>query len=1081
MRRSARLAGMTLGAFALAGLTSCIGVPSAPKAEAATAPAAAAVVASAGVASPAAVSTATVATVAIVESTAAPAWNPRPLRVYAGPDVVQPVATATNEAALIVAEGEFFRVQDKKGWQVVHQDDSYGSHSYGGMWTMNGGLLGAPCESEGSVATRKINVTQAGEYRVWSKYQSPPYFNYQHRVEVLQGGKVVYSYDYGAVKNERFYSFAGAYKAPQIKQQWWFWGVDHDAAEAPKAKFAKLAAGPAEIRLTTLKNAAPAGDRFVDTVILTTEPSDTYMGYKPYNTGSPFAREAIKNSQVWMRFKNNSGVPAQLAAQCAGHMQPDYGGKSGKFPATPVAAGQWSEWFNIASICKLVHEEGVSLSLPAGATYDLEVAREPAGREPVGAVKVASGDVLILPIDVAWNLDAKIKTSKQNGEEISALAKTKWRRSNGGKKPALLAYYGAFASRAGQESWVNAFKDALGYNTVLPAPYVHLQRDGYHQHTHTVGEIERYVKTLTDEQKRNYRILSFGDEIGISPINYADPKYVEPFRAWLKKKGLTKDDLGVDVSQAVPSADPAQPRIRWYSNILSEEIRFGEFADMTKLAEKLLNKDVLTGANYSPHGGVMYYGPIFQWIDIFKFRGMSAYWTEDYIFSVTEPPQMIGWMLATARSAVKYHNLPIHFYVMPHAPGQTAENLRRGMVYAIGAGATQIDSFWVAPPENYTENSVAWAYPENFKAIAESIYDSGEIEQLAVGGKYRSSRIAIVLSKATDFNERALKVDPKDDPFASQCEKDFGQFQQTLYRKDCHGIYLSLRNAQYGVDLITEDDINDGVQGKDILGNYDVIYFAGEWVEDHAAKKLDAWVKNGGVLYACAGLGRLNQFNQPELGLLKLLGLKSVTIQKNAVNVRPLLELPLLKPIDTITLEGTKIPAFAMKQVLTPDDAKVIGTWSDGKPAVTVREYGKGRAIAVGTLPGHGYIRSAAKVTPWARGGRRMVYSLMTGDPAKNKLIALGVNARPDLQKDVVASVPGVEGLLIDNAKGTLVTLINWNVEPVKGVTVQVRVPFKPASARTVEGQKSIEVAYADGVATFTTDLTQADYIALWK
>lgn len=1000
------------------------------------------------------------------ETKDAPAWNPRPVRVYAGPDVVEPVATKDEEPALIVAEGEFFRLQDKNGWAVVHQDDSYGSHSYGGMWQMNGGLLGAPAGSDGSVAVRKINVTRAGNYRVWSKYQSPPYFNYQHRIEVAQGGKVVYTYDYGAVSNERFYSFAGAYKAPMIKQQWWFWGVDHDAAEAPKDKFATLAAGAAEVRLVTIKNAFPAGDRFIDSVILTTEPADTYIGYKPYRSGSPFSREAIRNSQVWMRFKNNSSAPTQLGVFAAGHMQPDYGGTRDKFPAAPVAPGQWSEWFNIASICKLVHEEGLYLNLPLGPTYDIEVARDPAGRDLVGAVKVAGDDVLVLPIDVAWNLDAKIKTSKQNAEEIIALAKTTWRRANGGRKPSQIAYFGSFREVVkGQAEWVNAFKDALGYNTQLPAPYVRLERDGYHQHTHSVAEIEKYVKSLTEEQRKNFRILSFGDEIGIFPINYADSKFVEPFRAWIKSKGLTKDDLGVEPSQATLSDDAANPRLRWYSKTFSEETRFGEFAAMTKLAEALLNKDVLTGANYSPHGGVMYYGPIYQWVDIFKFRGMSAYWTEDYIFSVAEPPQMIGWMLATARTAVKYHNLPIHFYVMPHAPGQTAENLRRGMVYAIGAGATQIDSFWVAPPENYTENSVAWAYRDNFKAIAESIYDSGEVEHIAVGGKYRPARVAIVLSKATDFNERALKVDPKDDPFASQCQKDFGQFQQTLCRKDNHGLWLSLRNAQYDVELITEDDI----------------YFAGEWVNDHVAGKLDGWVKNGGVFYACAGLGRLNQFNQPETGLLTLLGLKSATIQKNAVNVRPILELPLLKPIDTITMDGQQIPVVAMKQVLTPADAKVIGTWSDGSAAVTVREYGKGKAFAVGTLPGHSYVNAAAKITPWARGGRRMVYPLMSNDPLKNKLIHLAIAAKPELQREVEASATGIEGLLIDHERGTLVTLINWNDARAKAVSVKVRVPFKPKSARAVEGQKNLDVTYADGVASFTIDLTQADYVLLTR
>ena len=105
----------------------------------------------------------------ISEANAAPAWNPAPLKVYAGPDVVQPVATTDKEPALIVAEGEFFRVQDKKGWQVVHQDDSYASHTYGGMWVSQGGLLGAKADSAGAIATQAVTIPVAGKYRVWSK------------------------------------------------------------------------------------------------------------------------------------------------------------------------------------------------------------------------------------------------------------------------------------------------------------------------------------------------------------------------------------------------------------------------------------------------------------------------------------------------------------------------------------------------------------------------------------------------------------------------------------------------------------------------------------------------------------------------------------------------------------------------------------------------------------------------------------------------------------------------------------------------------------------------------------------------
>ena len=69
------------------------------------------------------------------------------------------------------------------------------------------------------------------------------------------------------------------------------------------------------------------------------------------------------------------------------------------------------------------------------------------------------------------------------------------------------------------------------------------------------------------------------------------------------------------------------------------------------------------------------------------------------------------------RCATKYHNHPIHYYVMPHAPGQEPGFLRRNMVLSVGFGARHIDSFWVGPEERFTENYVAWKCKDTFKTI----------------------------------------------------------------------------------------------------------------------------------------------------------------------------------------------------------------------------------------------------------------------------------------------------------------------------------------------------------------------------
>lgn len=982
------------------------------------------------------------------------------------------VASRADGADVVVAEGEFFRPQGA-GWAVTPMDDSYGAHSYGGMWLTHGGCLGAPADGQDAVAVQTVTIPAAGAYRVWSKYQAPPYFNYLHRVEVHQGGRKVFEHVYGKKGTDRLWSFSG-----QSDELWWFWGVDHDAAEAPK-NTVQLAAGPAEIRLVTVANPAPAGKRFVDFVILTTEPADTYQGFKPYGVGSPFTLEALAQSRVFVRFKNASAAAAKLKlATPTGHYQPNYGGRATEIPeAAPVPPGQWSPWVNIGPFCRLVHDEGIVVSLP-GATGPIEVeaARDAAGADRAGSAALPNGETFVVPLDLPWNKKASIFASRARAEELTRLAKTVWRTRNGGRKPQSILYYGLFYDL--DRPWVAAFKDALGYNTLLPDPYPHAAVDGaHHGHCHNLDELKRYAAGLSDAQKKAFKVMSFGDEIALGEIAWADPAMQAKFTAWLKSRGVTAADLGGVAADAAKLADRAtNRRVGWYAQTFNEEERFGFYRDLTTQTKALIGPQAETGANYSPHGMPMYYGPIYQWIDIFKHNGMSMYWAEDYVFSVPMPPQIISWMLATVRCGVKYNKQKVHFYVMPHAPGQRADFLRRSMIYAPGAGVHHIDNFWIGPPERHTENFVAWGYADTYRAIHESIFDTAEAEPLLAGATVRPGRVAVLLSKATDHNERLLQVPKAQDALMANCKNAPATIQQIIGRVEAQMLYLALLHGQHRVDLVTEDDI----ALDNILAKYDVLHVAGEWIDHRLPAKLEAWVKDGGILYASGGLGIRNQFNEADPALLKLLGLTAAETAKNLAVIRPVMELPVAPPIGEIAFEGGKIPAVGLKQVLVPADAKVLGTWADGKPAVTVREIGKGKAFAVGTLAGCSYMRTGLPVQPFPRGGNLCPVTPTAFDPAAGKLARLGVDAKPVVEP-AVCDNPFVEPVVMDGPAGSVLTLTNWTADPVANLTVQVRLPAKPREARTVQGGKPLAAEFKDGVLTLTTDLEWADHILLPK
>jgi len=977
---------------------------------------------------------------------------------------------------IVVAEGEKFITLDEHegrgGWKLTRQDQSWASHSYGAMWATHGAVLGGPAAREGAVATQAVTVNDAGAYRVWSKYQSMPYFTYEHKVEILQAGKILFSHIYGKRNAPRFFSFAGAYQSPPIGECWWPWGVDHDAAEAP-ATLVKLQAGSATIRLTTVRGGPDQEDAMVDFILLTTNVEDDYKGYRPYQAGSPFTYEALSATPLYVRFLNPTDADAALhLRKPIGHYQPVYGGWGKDLPLT--APGAWSEWYNIGQDLNLLHDEGLRCAVLDATDIQLQFALDEAGETIVGDVTVINNEAVIIPMEITWDRGSVIKTNRQHAAEIVASGRNEWRTANGGKKPQWLAYFGGFGGFRGKDDypWMEVLKDALGYNTGLSDKYEHLEIDGYFCHAMGEEKIKAVADGSPDPSK--HRVLSFGDEISLGNIDFDSEELQAKFTAWLTVKGYTEEDLGVPVAQAKLVGE-GDPRPAWYSNLFNEEERFADFRSNTEYAERLFGKQVRTGANYSPHHLALCYGPVFQWVDLFKHRGMSMFWSEDYIFSVPEPPQILSWMMAQARCGVKYHDLPIHMYIMPHAPGQLPEVLRRNMVFAIGAGAEQIDSFLVGAMEQCTENFVSWGRREQFRAIHESIYDSAEAEAYRIDAKMRPSRVALVLSKATDYNESRTFVDSKLDPFVSRADNSPETINQIICRKDQQMLYLALRHAQHGVELITEDDIVD----LGLLRNYDVVYFAGEWIDHRIIPLLSDWVTAGGVLYATAGIGHLNEFKEPATDMLKLLGLKDVTTEKSLYIIRTLLELPLAEAIGTIDMSGFQIPAIGMRQRLTLDGAAVIGKWQDGSAAVTMHALGRGKAFAVGTLAGNTYMKSALRRRPFARGGARTAYNPTDFGAAETLLVQLGILG---LKRDVSCNNPQVEANVYDGPSGTLVTLVNWtNDARISNLSLTLNLPFEPASARSVEQQANVDVKYADGVATITTDLTEADYILLPK
>lgn len=985
-----------------------------------------------------------------------------------------------QEPIVVIAEGEAFvsisdpasashdTLYNNKGWVLTPQDQSYASHTYGGMWVTHGALLGAPADSEGAIAEQIVSIPATGDFRVWSKYQAPPYFNYLHRIEIEQAGQVLYSETYGRPGTPRLWSFAQS-----SDDLWLYWGVDHDAAEAPD-KSVQLQQGRAIIRLITEKNPSPAGKRMVDFIVLTTNQNSNYIGREPYSVATPFANEALAATRLYMRFKNSSDQPAQLKVKTRQHFQPNYRGSTKTYPDQAVAPGAWSEWVNVGPDLRLVHNEAMTPELQGADTIEIEFARDEDGKQLIAAINVAKADKIYIPIDIVWNHNSRITTTRELGTNLTALANT-WPKANNGKKPRKFPFYGVFKGT----DWSLELKDALGFNTLLPDKFDHIKIDGYFQHARNGAAIR---KLASEVDVRKQRIVSFGDEIRFSPLDLkvTSNQTLKPlFANWLKSRGVSEEELGMPLSDAHLRDALGNARLNWYATLFWEEYAFDHYKTLTQIAKKEFGKRVLTGANFSPHLPPQYYGSIGQWVDAFRHDAMSMYWSEDYIFSVPEPPQILSWHFAMMRAAVRYNKQPIHYYVMPHAPGQPSEELRRAMVFAVGNGASSLDSFWVGPQEEFTENYIAWQYRDSFKAIHDTIYQTAEVERMVLGGKRRGTRVAIVLSKATQINEDKLIFNKQQDPFtrnSANADQGFNhnRLKQVMCRKEQQALYLALRRAQYDVDLITEDDI----YARDALANYAVVYFAGEWIDTQIIKPLKDWVKAGGTLYASAGLGHMNQFGEQENGMLEILGLRRSQLTKKLYNVRPLLELPLAETLDTISFGNHRVEMIGWHQPLNVESAQSIGQWSDGSTAVTRNQLGKGQAIAVGGLPGLSWQKTGLRPLPFARGGSLNLYHPDGFEAGATALATLGLHGSM-IERSVITNNPSVEASIIDYKQKSVLTLVPWTNRPANDLSVQIAMRRKPRKIYSVSTATDIPFTWAGGIATLEFDLSGPDFIVI--
>ena len=297
-------------------------------------------------------------------------------------------------------------------------------------------------------------------------------------------------------------------------------------------------------------------------------------------------------------------------------------------------------------------------------------------------------------------------------------------------------------------------------------------------------------------------------------------------------------------------------------------------------------------------------------------------------------------------------------------------------------------------------------------------------------------------------------------------------------------VYYALRHAQVPVDFLSEDDVIDG-----LAKNYQLIYVTQEYLHTKAVSALSRWVRKGGTLVASCGGGFMDELARPNPDTAALYGVAQQLILKDdrfpVFQIKQ--DLPPYDPMDTASWKFgandiTGAPVVLWKQWIEPGDGQVVGTFSDGTPAVVTKDHGKGKAVLFGFMPGLAYLKSGLPLRPWDRGSTDQSFAHFLPTTMDEALRAGLVDSflPPDFVRPVVCSATLVESTCIDTRRPhrLAVPLMNFTGAPIASLTVTINGLERAKRVRSVE-RGTLTPDFRDGAMVLTLPIDVTDMLLI--
>ncbi len=457
--------------------------------------------------------------------------------------------------------------------------------------------------------------------------------------------------------------------------------------------------------------------------------------------------------------------------------------------------------------------------------------------------------------------------------------------------------------------------------------------------------------------------------------------------------------------------------------------------------------------------------------------------------------------------------------------GASAVGVRQAMYSAAAHGARILWPWAGSVLQCYTAQPQWSDRPAIAAEIAKVTHELATVEDVFVDGRREPARVAIIFANSTDQRH----------------------FDKSAHALERYGLSLAMMHSQIPSDVITTGQVTAGAL---LAGQYRVTLLTGDHIRPDAAQKIKQWVRRGGVLIATGGGGLRDQFDRPLPTLAEVYGVEDVgtTFQPGLPRVGPFRALmrdnwplrlvwaadvetpasagqalPAAAPITTLRWQGWEdkdladwrgndvietalpsklferisFPVIAFKHAFKLRTATALGSYTDKSPAVALHEFGQGKAVLIGGLPGLAYLQAGAarrqmRYPTWR--GKDVCEAGLAGTPwSEHVKPATGPRTYPDELREFIASGVGLaEGLtrkvelsksqidvaVYSNDRSTVLLMINHTSEAMDDVEVTVNKLPLVAHVSAASGTK-VEFERAPGSVRLRLPIKQTEIVTI--